>query len=611
VTIFGLLFALGIAITTIVGFVVFPTLSSDIESTKCGLYLTLDVAKNGDQANGWGGFTQISSQIGNVSTQLATASTAVSMDLAGNTWLYTSMQALKEQNLNLYKDNYQSTVLTPNPTDTQTAISGSTPIPMVTPLFISAGLGPNGSASSMVTDIDSGIQVTEQVSAQGYKVLNSALLLANSANTITANLNQAITAMTLNTGYINSIQVSIDAFSRSMFDNVFNWGLYLIQGVLGFILAASLLMILGITATHRLDLYACRTSVHLGWVTYGVTYFGIVVLSFIFFSFGGISYQFCQFYGGLIGSDTSFKAYAGVTGPSEYSRFFDKIQTCFYGDGNIMGEFSIAQETATVSDMYAEINTFLNMRDSTKSTYVDTAFSPNKIQGWVTAMENYRLGIYVDADPALTSEDNPQVALKGMNKYTNNETGGTPPSCTNDYWVFDVANCTHNATEALYIESATSGTTFASTGSTCISFNQKFQSASTGSWSISDVSNRYVQRRQCSSNTQSYDTILNYATSLINYRDSRINLYQNLKDQLTALLTANNNFNTNLGTFTTSVNTFVTSTQTLNTLVTNAVNGLDASSNCTTLANHIRFVYNSFCVNFMYSSVKFGSFWVM
>ena len=128
------------------------------------------------------------------------------------------------------------------------------------------------------------------------------------------------------------------------------------------------------------------------------------------------------------------------------------------------------------------------------------------------------------------------------------------------------------------------------------------------SWKVSDISARYVSRRQCNSNIQSYENIMSYATSLVNYRDSRINLYQNIKDQLNALLTSNNNFNTNLTTFTTNVNNFVTSTQTLNTLVTNAINGLDYSSNCTTLANHIRFVYNSFCINFMYSSVKFGTF---
>lgn len=161
------------------------------------------------------------------------------------------------------------------------------------PLFISAGLGPNSTNNTMVNDIDSGIRVTEQVSSQGYTVYTSALLLTTSANEIINNLNQAINQMTLNSNYLTSMQVSIDAFSRSIFDNLFNWGLYLVQGVLGFILAASLLLLLGIIATHSLELYSCRTSVHLGWVTFGVTYIGIVIMSFVFFSFGGVSYQFC------------------------------------------------------------------------------------------------------------------------------------------------------------------------------------------------------------------------------------------------------------------------------------------------------------------------------
>ena len=92
------------------------------------------------------------------------------------------MEALKEENENLYKNNFESTVLSPNPVTTQTAISGGNDLPTVVPLFISAGLGPNGTANTMVTDIDSGIQVTEEVSNQGYTVFTSALLMANSAN---------------------------------------------------------------------------------------------------------------------------------------------------------------------------------------------------------------------------------------------------------------------------------------------------------------------------------------------------------------------------------------------------------------------------------------------
>lgn len=42
------------------------------------------------------------------------------------------------------------------------------------------------------------------------------------------------------------------------------------------------------------------------------------------------------------------------------------------------------------------------MESSTNAAYVDTSILPAKIQGWIDAMEKYRLGIYVDADVALT-----------------------------------------------------------------------------------------------------------------------------------------------------------------------------------------------------------------
>jgi hypothetical protein len=66
-------------------------------------------------------------------------------------------------NLNLWNNNKLSAVLTPDPTATATAINTSTPIPQVTPLFISQGLGPNGTAGAMVTDIDSSLQNTQKV----------------------------------------------------------------------------------------------------------------------------------------------------------------------------------------------------------------------------------------------------------------------------------------------------------------------------------------------------------------------------------------------------------------------------------------------------------------
>jgi len=100
---------------------------------------------------------------------------------------------------------------------------------------------------------------------------------------------------------------------------------------------------------------------------------------------------------------------------------------------------------------------------------------------------------------------------------------------------------------------------------------------------------------------------MSYADSIVNYRDSRINLYQNIKDQLTALLAKNTAFNTKITSFTSSVQSFLSATSTLNTLVTNQVNGVDYASNCTAIATSLKLFYNIFCVSFIYKSVQFGT----
>jgi len=112
-------------------------------------------------------------------------------------------------------------------------------------------------------------------------------------------------------------------------------------------------MLLGISATHGFELYSCKTSVHLGWVAYGITYFGIVVISFIFLALGGISYSFCQFYGGLVTSNSSYVAYTQSSSSSQFNRLFAKLNVCFYGDGNIMKQFTISNEMQTVSNLFS------------------------------------------------------------------------------------------------------------------------------------------------------------------------------------------------------------------------------------------------------------------
>lgn len=99
---------------------------------------------------------------------------------------------------------------------------------------------------------------------------------------------------------------------------------------------------------------------------------------------------------------------------------------------------------------------------------------------------------------------------------------------------------------------------------------------------------------------------MSYISSLINYRDSRINLYQGLKDQLSSLLTTNIALNNQISAFTSSVITFSANTSSLNSLMTNSISGINYNSNCTVVANNLRLIYNVFCINFVYKSVQLG-----
>jgi len=88
----------------------------------------------------------------------------------------------------------------------------------------------------------------------------------------------------------------------------------------------------------------------------------------------------------MITSSNSYNNFASITGANSFNRFFQKINTCFYGDGNVMSQFSITKEMQTVSLLYDSITKYQNMRDSTTSLYVDLNQSTTKIQGWINAI---------------------------------------------------------------------------------------------------------------------------------------------------------------------------------------------------------------------------------
>lgn len=204
----------------------------------------------------------------------------------------------------------------------------------------------------------------------------------------------------------------------------------------------------------------------MGWLIYGISYYGIITLCVAFFSLGGISYTFCQFYGGLVENQSQLSVYSSSTKPTAFNHIFSTLTPCFYGNGSISASFTMTSETATVSQLYGDINTYLNMLDSSKATFVNLNTSIDTITAWVNTLSKYKSGIYVDAPSSVITEDNPAVALRNMNDLSNNSTG-----CTKDYWVFDKTNCTGNSTEVVYSATITSGTSFPSTGFLCMSFN--------------------------------------------------------------------------------------------------------------------------------------------
>lgn len=99
------------------------------------------------------------------------------------------------------------------------------------------------------------------------------------------------------------VQTQLNIFSSEYFAKFFDWGLYVIEGVVGFILAASVFILFGAISTHVLDIIACRSMVTLGWVIYGIMYFGIIILVFCFLSMGSIGYSFCNYFDSMVSSE--------------------------------------------------------------------------------------------------------------------------------------------------------------------------------------------------------------------------------------------------------------------------------------------------------------------
>ena len=103
---------------------------------------------------------------------------------------------------------------------------------------------------------------------------------------------------------LNATTAVLNTFSNNIFDSVFSWGLYALEGTIGFILAGSLLIILGVISTHFFDILQCRSMVHLGWVVYGIGHLFVIFLVYIFLSVGSVGHQSCNYFDKMLKNQT-------------------------------------------------------------------------------------------------------------------------------------------------------------------------------------------------------------------------------------------------------------------------------------------------------------------
>lgn len=105
---------------------------------------------------------------------------------------------------------------------------------------------------------------------------------------------------------LNSYKVKLDNFSDDYFDPFFNWGIYVVQVIIGFVLVGSLAILIGAVSIQVLDIYDCRHFLHFGWVVYGITYFGVIFIAYFALPIGSVGYTFCEFYGGMLVNETEY-----------------------------------------------------------------------------------------------------------------------------------------------------------------------------------------------------------------------------------------------------------------------------------------------------------------
>lgn len=224
----------------------------------------------------------------------------------------------------------------------------------------------------------------------------AAVNLANSAQNITSNTASNMQGITSATAYLTSILESVNAFDSGFTSLAASKGVIIAEAVLGIVVLASLLTLLGVLSTHLFGLLTCKRFVHLGWVCLGFSYFAVLAVLVVFLAVGGLSYSFCQYLGAAIQTQAGLISFTSSSSGT-FNKFFNYLDVCFFEDGNILKKFHLADEMKTVAEAFFDAQTYLDMQTPGNSLYVDATNAPARIIAWGNYMDRLGLGTIADS----------------------------------------------------------------------------------------------------------------------------------------------------------------------------------------------------------------------
>lgn len=498
------------------------------------------------------------------------------------------MEALKKQVYELYARYSGEQLDSPDP-------EAATRVNPITSQFILGLLGPLTTSGTMSAGLADRLANTERMTDRGYLVDASARAMQAGTSAIQNNFNFSINQLNQFITQLDIFQAQVNSFTNVAFEQYFTYGVYALQAVVGLIMAASFLGLTGAIATYCVGIHNCRMIVHLAWISLMVLFYFVLAFTFLAIPGGAVLDGVCSYYNGSLHNQTQFQKYEAYASET----VIDKASACLFGDGLILSTFEAQNEVDSIYYLFTNITDFVNMQDSAQSVYVDQALVNTEITFWSNELTNRMQGLWSDAT-SDTSNNNPIKAIEFFSTLTNlnGNTNGCPQF--QDEWRFALANCT--ATRQ--VSGISVDSQYVADGQpVCLSMGFDDNRPS-----LVKISSRYnsLQAEQTpqpvgvdyAACKTVYADINKYAATLVEYRESRIELFRSILSDVSNIQTGYGSLQSNLNNYVTNVNLFRSNIATLDSLVQDRLSGIVFTTNCSAIKTALFKVNSQMCTSF-------------